>query len=139
GIPSVSSCIAVCWPLSGMMRCTSLTAQTLRRGKGVARLSEQKVGERERDHGQRAEILRHEPRAWAACLTARLAAGRLGDRHAGTGACTAGFNKPLLGRHFQASAFISPRNTALFPRHAWTRGVDGWTCPSLNRLDILWT
>ena len=25
------------------------------------------------------------PRAWAACLTARLAAGRLGDRHAGTG------------------------------------------------------
>jgi len=35
----------------------------------------QKVGERERDHGQRAEILRREPRVWAARLTARLAQG----------------------------------------------------------------
>ena len=40
---------------------------------------------RRKEHGQRAEICRHEPLAWAACLTARLAAGRLGDRHAGTG------------------------------------------------------
>ena len=42
-----------------------------------ARLSEQKVAERKRDHGQRAEILQNEPRAWAACLTARHAAAGL--------------------------------------------------------------
>src|SRR6516162_1941490 len=41
--------------------------------------------ERERGHGESAQIVRHELRAWAVCLTARLAAGRLGDRHAGTG------------------------------------------------------
>src|SRR5262249_56091991 len=41
--------------------------------------------ERERGHGESAEIVRHEARAWAASLTSRLAAGRLGDRHAGTG------------------------------------------------------
>ena len=37
------------------------------------------------DHGQRADIVRHEPRARAARLAARLAAGRLGDRYAGPG------------------------------------------------------
>ena len=59
GRPALIELFGVCGDLSASMASGTGLAPGIPRGAGS---------------GQRAEIVRHEPRAWAACLTARLAA-----------------------------------------------------------------